>query len=166
MKLFPLFLLASLALTAHAKKADADGDGIADELDKCPRTVGNSTVSSYGCTDGEKVILSVDVNFATNSTVIGQQYRGQVHTLADFMKANPSVKVEIRGYADKRGSVATNDNISQKRAEAVRQMLLQDFDVKADRVTAVGEGETAWASPHKGAEGEYRNRRVEARIYQ
>jgi len=159
-----LLALSIPAFAATPAKVDADRDGITDMMDKCPRTPGNSTVNAYGCMKGERVVLSVDVNFATDSTVVGQEYRYQVANLADFLKANPGIGVEIKGYADKRGSVAHNKDLAQKRAEAIKEMLVNDYNIASSRVTPVGLGETARVTPHKGAEGNYRNRRVEARI--
>lgn len=167
MKLSSVLLILLFTFSSYAvTKNDADNDGISDMMDKCPRTPGNSTVSAYGCTKGEQVVISVDVNFATNSVVVGPQYRSQVKKLADFLKANPEVNVELKGYADKRGTVAHNKTLSKQRAEAIREILLKDYDVQGSRVQAVGIGESAFAAPHKGAEGRYRNRRVEARIIQ
>lgn len=166
MKFSVLLALALLSLPSLAvpAKADADKDGISDMMDKCPRTPGNSTVNSYGCVKGERVVISVDVNFATDSDIVGQQYRYQVQTLADFMKAHPAIGVELVGYSDPRGSMEHNKALALKRSEAIKKMLVDDFKVAASRVQAVGLGESSRVTPHKGVEGNYRNRRVEARI--
>lgn len=166
MKFTALLMLATLAIpsVAFSKIDDADKDGVSDMMDKCPLTPGNSAVNAYGCRKGERVVLSVDVNFATNSDIVGQQYRYQVQNLADFMKANPGIGVEIKGYADPRGSAAHNKDLAMQRAEAIKKMLVEDYAITSSRVQAVGLGETARVTPHKGAEGNYRNRRVEARI--
>lgn len=165
MKLLPIaLLLLSLPTFAATAKADADKDGISDMMDKCPSTAGNSSVNSYGCMKGERVVISVDVNFATNSDVVGQEYRYQVQQLADFMKANPGISVEIKGYADPRGETGFNKDLALHRATAIKKMLVEDYSIGAKRLSAVGIGETARVAPHNGIEGNYRNRRVEARI--
>lgn len=108
--------------------------------------------------------LDIDVNFATESTVIHQQYRDQVQRLAQYLKKNPETRIEIKGYADETGDAAFNQDLSKRRAEAIRKMLVEDYDIAPDTVSAAGIGETDKVSPHEGTEGKYRNRRVEARI--
>lgn len=108
--------------------------------------------------------LDIDVNFATESTVIHQQYRDQVQRLAQYLKKNPNTRIEIKGYADETGEAGFNQDLSKRRAEAIRKMLIEDYDIAPDTVSAAGIGETDKIAPHDGAEGKYRNRRVEARI--
>lgn len=108
----------------------------------------------------------LDVNFATSSRVVDQRYRTQVQNLADFMKAHPEVKVELKGHADQRGSSETNRKLSLMRAERIKSMLVEDYNIPSNRVEAVGYGESAWNAPRSGVEGQYRNRSVEAQIYQ
>ncbi len=163
-----LTLLAILTAPAYAanKDVDADRDGIADSLDKCPLTPGNSTVNAYGCRAGERVVISVNVIFATDSVVVNQEYRQQVFALADFLKRHPDIKVELKGYADKEGESDYNRGLSTRRADAIREMLVKDYKIKAERVSTAGRGESSWAAPHSGTEGNYRNRRVEAYVIQ
>lgn len=168
MNFFALSLLAILSLSTFAavEPPDADKDGVVDAMDKSPSTKGNSSVNSYGCIKGEKVVLSIDVNFATDSVVANQQYRAQVATLADFLKQNPGVNVELKGYADKEGDSAYNKDLALRRAEAIKGMLVNDYKIKAERVVTVSRGETDRNAPHEGMEGRYRNRRVEAYVLQ
>lgn len=108
--------------------------------------------------------LDLSVNFASESTVIHQQYRDQVQRLAQYLKKNPEKIIEIRGYADETGDAQFNQDLSKRRAEAIRRMLINDYDVAPEKVSAVGIGEADAIAPHEGTEGKYRNRRVEARF--
>lgn len=108
--------------------------------------------------------LDINVNFASESTVIHQQYRDQVQRLAQYLKKNPEKSIEIKGYADETGDAQFNQDLSKRRAEAIRLMLVNDYDVAPEKVSAVGVGETDVVAPHEGTEGKYRNRRVEARF--
>jgi len=108
--------------------------------------------------------LDIDVNFATESTIIHQQYRDQVQRLAQYLKKNPATRIEIKGYADETGDAAFNQDLSKRRAEAIRMMLVEDYDIAPEAVNAAGIGESDKAAPHDGTEGNYRNRRVQARV--
>ena len=159
-------LLALLSLTAFASNhnKDTDRDGIINSRDYFASTPKKSVVDAYGCQTGDKVAIAVDVNFATESVVVHDQYRPQIQHLANYLKAYPATKVELKGYADKSGTVLENKNLALRRAEAIRSILVESFDIKSNRLTVTGIGETDRVAPHKGMEGEYRNRRVEARV--
>jgi OmpA-OmpF porin, OOP family len=159
-------LLALLSLSAFASNhnKDTDRDGITDSRDYCDRTPRKSVVDAFGCQTGEKVAISVDVNFAKESVVVHDQYRPQIQHLANYLKAHPATKVELKGYADKSGTVEENKDLALRRAEAIRTILVKSFDIKSNRLTVTGIGESDRVAPHKGIEDEYRNRRVEARV--
>jgi OmpA-OmpF porin, OOP family len=162
--LLSLLSLLSLSAFAAMPDKDTDRDGIKDANDYCDSTPKKSVVDAYGCQTGDKVAIAVDVNFAKESVVVNDQYRGQIQHLANYLKANPKIKVELKGYADKTGTVEQNKTLALRRAEAIRTILVESYDIKSNRLTVTDIGETTRSAPHKGIEGEYRNRRVEARV--
>lgn len=90
----------------------------------------------------------------------------EVQSLAAWMLANPSEKIEITGHADEKGNAVYNQRLSEKRALAIRDQLVK-AGVAANRVLTVGKGENepaadAPVSPADDA-GRY-NRRVVIRI--
>lgn len=88
---------------------------------------------------------------------------GSITTLsrmADLLKQNSEIRVEVRGHTDATGSAELNRELSQRRAVAVRDVLIQ-LGVAPSRVTAVGYGQDYPIAPNDTAEGRAKNRRVE-----
>jgi OOP family OmpA-OmpF porin len=143
---------------------DSDGDGVFDDKDKCPNTPAGREVDADGC---EYVLrkteeIRLDINFAVDKADIGEAYVGEVQKAAKFLKRYSHVKAEIAGHTDSTGTDAHNLKLSQRRAEAVRDMLVQRFNVDASRLTAVGYGESKPIASNKTVEGKAENRRVVA----
>lgn len=79
---------------------------------------------------------------------------------ADYLKANPTAKVQIDGHADSRGTPARNKLWSQRRADAVRAALLKQ-GVKAEQVTVASHGADKPAVSGNDDAARSQNRRVE-----
>ena len=72
-----------------------------------------------------------------------------------MLKENPTIKVEIGGHTDSRGSAAKNQRLSEARAASVRNYLINTQGITGDRLTVVGYGEdhcrsTATRRPRAG----------------
>ena len=63
-----------------------------------------------------------------------------IERIATYMKNNPDTKVVITGYASPEGSKSWNKRLSQKRADAVKKILVKKYDIDASRITAEGKG--------------------------
>jgi outer membrane protein OmpA-like peptidoglycan-associated protein len=83
-----------------------------------------------------------------------------VSGLAEFMRRNPSRRASIEGYTDSVGSDGSNQQLSDRRAAAVRDMLV-GMGIAGDRLSAVGHGEASPVAGNDSAEGRRSNRRVE-----
>lgn len=83
--------------------------------------------------------------------------------VADTLRRNPTLEVEIGGHTDNLGSDEYNLELSQRRADAVRQALV-DKGIDGARITAVGYGETQPVASNETEDGREYNRRVEMRI--
>jgi len=79
------------------------------------------------------------------------------------MNSNPSVRMEISGHTDNTGSLKYNTKLSQSRAEAVVQYLVER-GIEASRFDAKGYAFTQPIAPNDTEEGRARNRRVEFKI--
>lgn len=89
----------------------------------------------------ETAPMLTTVRFAINSAEITADEMVNVFNVAEYMKANPDMSVVIKGYADKdTGTAAYNMQLSEKRAQAVFNMLTQKYGVSASRLTTVGVG--------------------------
>lgn len=163
---------------------DTDGDGVYDYLDQCPKTPGGVEVDDAGCpldTDGDGVYdyrdqcpetpkgAEVDdrgcwvlegLYFDTDKAKIKPEGYPVLYDVISVLKKNPGVRVEIQGHTDSRGSYTYNQQLSEKRAQAV-QAFLVDGGVDPDRLTAKGYGESKPAVPNTSDANMARNRRVE-----
>jgi OOP family OmpA-OmpF porin len=141
---------------------DSDNDGIIDSLDKCLGTDKAFKVDETGCPMmlTETVSIDMNVKFPTNSAVITEDNFVEIKKVADFMQQFEQTSVTVEGYSDDRGRAAYNKSLSQKRADAVRMTLINNFKLDAKRVSAIGYGEANPIADNKTAEGRAANRRV------
>ena len=143
---------------------DTDGDGIADDKDKCPRTKAGISVNGYGCANTEKASVRLEVQFAPGSTNLTGSSSDEIKKIADFMKEFAGTQIEIDGHTDNTGSAELNRTLSQKRAETVMNELVKNHGIPAGRLTAKGFGPDQPVADNKTAAGRARNRRVVAEI--
>lgn len=141
---------------ANGCALDIDNDGVPDYLDKCPNTPSGFAVDKNGC--AEKMDLLV--NFAFDSAKITNGDASRVSTFAQYLKRNP-YKATIIGHADSTGPKAYNQKLSERRSAAVKALLIEG-GIEADRLTAIGKGETEAVATNKTKEGRAANRRIEA----
>ena len=80
-----------------------------------------------------------------------------------FMKKNSTIKVEFSGHTDNQGGVSSNQVLSENRAKAVRDYLI-NAGIEADRMTAVGFGQERPIADNNTEAGRARNRRTEYKI--
>lgn len=81
--------------------------------------------------------------------------------LAQVLKDNPNLKVQVIGHTDNAGSEAANQQLSQDRARAVANALAGRQGLGADRLEALGRGASQPVAPNDSEDGRARNRRVE-----
>jgi len=165
---------------------DNDQDGVPDERDQCPATAAAAQVDENGCAitvptvsgptatateptptrpavfvpavTGDEILEGV--NFVSGSAELTPASITVLLDLANTLRANPALKIEIRGHTDSMGGSAANQALSQKRATSVRRSLVQ-MGIPADRVTAAGFGEDYPIANNATRAGRARNRRVE-----
>ncbi len=106
------------------------------------------------------VITLGDVLFSTNKAQLKSGGMRNVQKLADFLKQYPQHKVLVEGYTDSTGSNSLNQELSDRRANAVRTALI-DMGISSDRVTTRGYGEAFPVAGNDTAASRQLNRRVE-----
>jgi outer membrane protein OmpA-like peptidoglycan-associated protein len=99
------------------------------------------------------------LNFETDSAVIRADSRDQLRNIAVILKAYPSAHVKIGGYTDNSGNLDANKQLSQARAESVRDAL-QRLGVDSSHIQAEGYGDQHPIADNNTAEGRAKNRRV------
>jgi len=144
---------------------DNDLDGILDKDDQCPSEP--ETFNGYkdedGCPDErpieEKFILR-GLNFETGSAAITPDSYTILDQVVKSLKAYPEVRVEISGHTDNVGKDDYNLGLSQRRADSVKQYLV-NAGINADRIVTRGYGESTPIAPNGTAAGRAENRRIE-----
>lgn len=111
----------------------------------------------------QNVRVELDVKFDFDRDTIRPEFRQDIQSLAEFMRTYPSVSTTVEGHTDSVGSDAYNQNLSERRANAVRQALISE-GVDSSRVNAVGHGEARPIADNSTADGRAMNRRVEAEV--
>lgn len=106
------------------------------------------------------VITLGDVLFGTDLARLNTDGIRTAQKLADVLKQNPKRTVLIEGFTDSTGSAAHNQELSERRADAVRSAL-QEMGVGRDRIAIHGYGETHPVAPNDTNENRQLNRRVE-----
>ena len=86
--------------------------------------------------------LQPTVLFRQGKAVVDKSQMPNIELIAQYMKNHPDAKVEIKGYASPEGNKDFNQALSQKRADAVKNVLVKTYKIKADRLTAKGMGAT------------------------
>ncbi len=155
-----------VAVDSKGCALDTDGDGVADYKDQCPATPAGALVDENGCRKAltEDVAIKLHLIFDTNKADIKANFAAQIADVAKFMRQYPDTQVTIEGHTDSMGAASYNQSLSQKRAEAVANSLVNDHSVNADRVSFVGYGEEKPVADNATNEGRQQNRRVVAQI--
>ena len=101
------------------------------------------------------------IYFDTGSDRIRPESTPTLKEIGTMLKEHGDLKLVIEGHTDNVGTSAANQTLSEKRAAAVRQFLIDSYQVDAARLQAKGYGETKPAGSNDTPEGRQNNRRVE-----
>ncbi|MCC2607028.1 OmpA family protein [Planctobacterium marinum] len=150
-----------------AKHKDDDQDGVADYRDNCPYSE-TAAVNADGCqiAEPEDAINTVTFTafFEHDSAVVQKQDSEQLKAFAARARFNPKATLRIEGHASRPGTNEYNFDLSKRRAEAIKSLLIEHYGVAADRITVVAYGETDLLSSQKTIFAEKLNRRIEATL--
>lgn len=112
----------------------------------------------------ETVRVELDVKFDFDKDRVKEESYGDIKNLADFMNQYPQTTTTVEGHTDSVGSDAYNQGLSERRANAVRNVLVNQYGVDGSRVNAVGYGKTRPVADNATDAGRAINRRVEAEV--
>ena len=136
---------------------DTDGDGVNDEEDKCPTEMG--LPENFGC----PALDARRIQFVLGSAKLTKAAMAELDKGAGVLEKYPTVKISIEGHTDNTGSAAGNQKLSEQRAAAVKTYLVKK-GISADRMVAVGFGQTQPIADNKTAAGRATNRRVDFKM--
>ncbi len=143
---------------------DTDGDGVLDKDDKCPSVKG--TVANQGCPEvSEEVMKTLNnygkvILFDSGKSTFQQGTYAVLQSITGILKEYPNSNFQIEGHCDSDGSNELNQTLSENRAAAVKNYLIEN-GIAADRLRSTGFGETKPIASNKTAKGKAENRRVE-----
>ncbi|MHA3787577.1 OmpA family protein [Flavobacterium hauense] len=146
---------------------DTDGDGVLDKDDLCPDVKG--TVANKGCPEvTEEVIKRLNeyaktILFNSGKSTFKEGTVVVLENMNKIFKEYPNSKFILEGHTDSDGSNALNQTLSENRAAAVKAYLVEN-GIAADRLKAVGFGETQPIASNKTAKGKAENRRVVVKL--
>jgi outer membrane protein OmpA-like peptidoglycan-associated protein len=107
--------------------------------------------------------VTLTVYFRTDSPVIDGEFIPRIQSLAEFLYGFPEIRLDLEGHADRRGAVPYNEDLSRKRALAVRDALVR-AGLAEDRLRARGVGSAQARAAQGDADGHAFDRRVTIRL--
>lgn len=151
--------------------ADADGDGILGADDRCPDQA--ETLNGFEDTDGcpdelptavkEFMGVIAGIEFDNDQASIRPGSEVALDKALSVLTEYPSLRIEIMGHTDSRGSRDYNVGLSQRRADAVKAHLIAK-GIDASRVQTVGAGPDTPLTTNDTPAGRQKNRRIEFRV--
>jgi len=128
-------------------------------LDNVRLAVGAPDTRNKLLTEGK--FVTSGINFDVNSDKIKADSYGILKEVANVLKENEAVKIKIIGHTDSDGDDSKNMELSKKRAESVKNVLANEFQISSSRMETDGKGESVPASKNDTPAGKAQNRRVE-----
>jgi OOP family OmpA-OmpF porin len=142
---------------------DDDNDGVNNCIDKCPDTIKGLAVDADGCPIAD--IVTLKINFDFDKSDIKPQYYQELADFASYMRQQQSFTVvEIAGHTDSVGSDEYNQKLSERRAKAVRDYLVNELGMDDKLFSAVGYGESKPIASNDTDAGRAENRRILAEL--
>ncbi|MFH6770815.1 OmpA family protein [Gaetbulibacter aestuarii] len=146
---------------------DTDGDGVLDKDDKCPDVKG--TVANAGCPEVTAEVQKTlneyakTINFDSGKSSIKAQSAQVLDDIVKILNEYPTAKFTVEGHTDSVGSAELNQRLSDSRANAVKEYLIE-HGVDAFRLSALGYGESKPIDTNSTRAGRANNRRVEINL--
>lgn len=108
----------------------------------------------------EGVFTTNAILFDPNSALVKSESTGIIKDIAAVLKEHPELKIRITGYTSSDGDNSKNLELSKKRAEAVKAILVDEFSIESSSIETDGKGEKDPIADNTTKEGRFLNRRV------
>ena len=148
---------------------DKDGDSVPDKDDLCPDVPG--TVANQGCPEVTEAVRKTlndyakTILFDTGKSTIKEQSADVLNNIVAILKEYANARFNIEGHTDSVGSAKLNQQLSEERAGAVRNYLIEN-GIASERLVSAGYGEDRPIASNNTREGRRTNRRVEINLIQ
>jgi outer membrane protein OmpA-like peptidoglycan-associated protein len=109
----------------------------------------------------KKPVQIYGIYFDFNSSTIKPDSEAVLKQISDILHKNPDWKLSVAGHTDNIGDASANQQLSERRAVAVKDALVSRYGIASDRLTTGGFGASRPIEPNTTLEGRARNRRVE-----
>lgn len=147
---------------------DNDHDGVPDLQDQCPNEIGSKTNDPIGCPDKPALAMITDcevrimqqIHFEFDKAVIRNISYPVLDAVVEISNKNPDVKLEVQGHTDNVGAASYNQELSQRRADAVK-MYLVSHGIEPARLSSRGYGLDRPIVPNDTQANRALNRRVQ-----
>lgn len=106
------------------------------------------------------ITIRLNVEFEFDKAVVRAIYGNELNAVANAMRVHGDILLVLEGHADSRGDDDYNLSLSERRAEAVKVKLVEDYGIPTERISTVGYGESRPIDTNETDEGRARNRRV------
>lgn len=115
---------------------------------------------------GDDVVISLlGIKFPSGRSTIEANSAALMAKVRDALQLFPDASITVEGHTDAHGSDSANLILSQDRADAVKQYLVNTFGANPERITSIGYGEARPVATNETAEGRARNRRIDLVIH-
>ncbi|WP_323010358.1 OmpA family protein [Paracoccus sp. (in: a-proteobacteria)] len=144
--------------------AGAVGGSILDQQQRAlQQSLNNPSIQIVNHGTHLSVVMPESTLFATSSAAVGSQGQNDLYTIARNLNQYPNSRIQVVGHTDSTGSVAYNQDLSERRARSVAGILTAG-GVSQARITTVGRAATQPVASNDTAAGRAQNRRVEILI--
>ncbi|MBA6340128.1 OmpA family protein [Colwellia sp. MB02u-10] len=142
--------------------ADSEADGVINARDDCSDSLSGALVGNLGCGFDhiEKESRTLRVNFTNGSYAVGNEFLPEIKQLSDFMNEFPSANLTIEGHTSKQGANWFNNILSQDRAQSIKNILVNTYNIEQARITAIGYSSNKLIVEGDDEESHARNRRI------
>jgi outer membrane protein OmpA-like peptidoglycan-associated protein len=139
------------------------GGAVGNYLDKQAQELKAVAENTKRTEDGILVDLKSKLLFNSDSSVLKPEAVEQIAKLGEILAKYPEDRIRVQGHTDSTGTVSHNEELSMRRAQSVREVLVSR-GVKPDQMLVEGVGEAHPIADNKTATGRAQNRRVELHI--
>lgn len=134
--------------------------------DECEPMISNIRIAEAGADLRSKLlndgkIISYGIYFDSGKDIVKHESYPSIKQIAEILKSDAKINIQIVGHTDSDGSAESNIVLSKKRAEAVKNYLIKEFQIEASRISTDGKGSNEPIADNNSIEGKSKNRRVE-----